>query len=82
MDATTERAIVDILHTLRSAGKTALVVHHDVQTVTEYFDHVLLLNMRLIAAGPTDVAFTEENVKRTYVGKLSLLDQVGARMKE
>lgn len=80
VDAATERAIVDILRELRASGKTALVVHHDLQTVTEYFDHVLLLNMRLVAAGPTSVAFTSENLKRTYGGKLSLLDQVGARM--
>src|SRR5262249_15316092 len=52
VDAATERAIVDVLRGLRDAGKTALVVHHDLQTVPEYFDDVLLLNMRLVAAGP------------------------------
>lgn len=80
VDAATERAIVSILHNLRSAGKTALVVHHDLQTVTEYFDEVLLLNMRLVTSGPTSTVFTAENLKRTYGGKLSLLDQVGARI--
>lgn len=80
VDAATERAIVEILHELRAAGKTALVVHHDLQTVTEYFDYVLLLNMRLVAFGPTDAAFHEENLRRTYGGKLSLLDQVGSRI--
>lgn len=80
VDAATERAIVEILRELRQSGKTALVVHHDLQTVTEYFDQVLLLNMRLVAAGPTATAFTEENLRRTYGGKLSLLDQVGARI--
>ena len=80
VDAATERAIVDVLRELREAGKTALVVHHDLQTGAEYFDEVLLLNMRLIAAGPTQSVFTPENLRRTYGGKLALLDQVGQRM--
>jgi manganese/zinc/iron transport system ATP- binding protein len=54
-----------------------LVVHHDLQTVPEYFDHVILLNMRLVATGPTKTTFTEENLRKTYGGKLTLLDQVG-----
>ena len=81
VDAATERAIVELLRELRSAGKTALVVHHDLQTVAEYFDEVLLLNMRLVASGPVDQAFTTENLRRTYGGKLALLDQVGHRMR-
>jgi len=82
VDAATERAILEVLRTLRSAGKTALVVHHDLQTVAEYFDHVLLLNLRLVAAGPTAEAFTEENLRRTYGGRLSLLEQVGTKLAE
>jgi manganese/zinc/iron transport system ATP- binding protein len=81
VDAATERAIVAILRELRSAGKTALVVHHDLQTVHEYFDHVLLLNMRLVAAGPTREVFTTENLRATYGGKLALLDQVSDRIR-
>lgn len=81
VDAATERAIVAILRELRSAGKTALVVHHDLQTVHEYFDHVLLLNMRLVAAGPTREVFTSENLRATYGGKLALLDQVADRIR-
>jgi manganese/zinc/iron transport system ATP- binding protein len=80
VDAATERAIVAILRELRDAGKTALVVHHDLQTVPEYFDHVMLLNMRLVAAGPTPDVFTPENLRKTYGGKLSLLDRVGQQM--
>ncbi|MGB7159035.1 MAG: ABC transporter ATP-binding protein, partial [Tepidisphaeraceae bacterium] len=53
VDAATEKAIVQILHDLRTSGKTALVVHHDLSTVPEYFDHVILLNMRIVASGPT-----------------------------
>jgi len=80
VDAATERAIVDLLRELRSAGQTALVVHHDLPTVTEYFDEVLLLNMRVVAAGPVATVFTDEHLRATYGGKLSLLDQVGAKM--
>ncbi|MEX0718669.1 MAG: metal ABC transporter ATP-binding protein [Planctomycetaceae bacterium] len=80
VDASTERAIVALLQDLRAAGKTAIVVHHDLQTVTEYFDEVILLNMRLIAAGPVDEAFTTENLRKTYGGKLALLDEVGHKM--
>jgi len=80
VDAATERAIVAILHELRTTGKTALVVHHDLQTVTEYFDYVMLLNMRLVATGPTAEVFTSENLRNTYGGKLALLEQVGHKM--
>jgi manganese/zinc/iron transport system ATP- binding protein len=80
VDAATERAIVGILRKLKEAGKTVIVVHHDLQTVEEYFDHVLLLNMRLIAAGPVADVFTPENLKKTYGGKLALLDRVGHRL--
>lgn len=80
VDAATERAIVALLQDLRSMGKTALVVHHDLQTVSEYFDHVILLNMRVVAAGPTSEVFTSDNLRKTYGGKLPLLDRVGHQM--
>ena len=80
VDAATERAIVDVLRSLQQDGKTALVVHHDLQTVSEYFDEVMLLNLRLIASGPVEKVFTTENLRATYGGKLALLDQVGHRM--
>lgn len=80
VDAATERAIVALLRELQSQGKTALVVHHDLQTVHEYFDHVMLLNMRLVATGRTEDVFTPDNLRATYGGKLPLLDIVGHRM--
>jgi manganese/zinc/iron transport system ATP- binding protein len=73
VDAATERTIVDVLRDLRSTGKTVIVVHHDLQTVGEYFDHVMLLNMRVVAAGPVDSVFTRENLHKTYGGRLTLL---------
>jgi manganese/zinc/iron transport system ATP- binding protein len=76
VDAATERAIVDILKALQASGKTVIAVHHDLVTVPEYYDHVLLLNTRVIAEGSTDETFTQENLKKTYGGRLTLLDEV------
>lgn len=73
VDATTERAIVTLLKELRAAGKTVVVVHHDLQTVPEYFDWVTLLNVRRIASGPVSEVFTEENLRLTYGGRVAFL---------
>ena len=75
VDAATETAIVDTLRRLRREGRTVIVVHHDLQTVAEYFDHVLLLNMRVVAAGSVAAAYTTGNLRRTYGGRLALLDE-------
>ncbi len=81
VDAATERVIVQVLTELKDAGKTILVIHHDLQTVAEYFDHVILLNMRIVAVGPTQTTFTQENLQKTYGGKLTLLDQATEAMR-
>jgi manganese/zinc/iron transport system ATP- binding protein len=73
VDATTERAIVELLQTLRSAGKTVVVVHHDLQTVREYFDWVTLLNVRRIASGPVAEAFSDANLRLAYGGRVAFL---------
>jgi manganese/zinc/iron transport system ATP- binding protein len=75
VDASTEIAIVDVLRTLRDDGRTVICVHHDLQTIPEYFDHVLLLNMRIVAQGPVAEAFTQENLQKAYGGRLTLLDE-------
>ncbi len=75
VDAATERAIIDVLRDLRQRGCTVVCVHHDLQTVPEYFDHVLMLNMRVVAAGAVGEVFTRENLHKTYGGRLTLLDQ-------
>lgn len=82
VDAATESAIVELLHTLRSAGKTVFVVHHDLQTVREYFDYVILLNMRLIACGSIETTFTNENLQKTYGGRLTILDEAAEAMRQ
>lgn len=81
VDASTEAAIVELLREMRAAGKTALVVHHDLQTVPDYFDSVLLLNMRVVAHGPVDEVFTQENLQKTYGGRLTLLDEATEAMR-
>jgi manganese/zinc/iron transport system ATP- binding protein len=82
VDAATERAILELLHELRTGGKTVLVVHHDLQTVREYFDHVILLNMRVVAHGPIGQTFTPENLQKTYGGRLALLDLAAEAMRK
>lgn len=66
VDAKTEKAIIELLKELRDRGKTLIVVHHDLQTVEEYFDWVTLLNTQIIASGPIEEAFTDENIRKTY----------------
>jgi manganese/zinc/iron transport system ATP- binding protein len=78
VDATTEKAIVELLRSLREQGKTVVAVHHDLQTVAEYFDHVCLLNVRKIASGPVEEVFTEENLRQTYGGRAALFGVAGA----
>jgi manganese/zinc/iron transport system ATP- binding protein len=81
VDAATEKAIVEILREMKDAGKTAVVIHHDLQTVPEYFDYVILLNMRVVAHGPVDQVFTPENLHKTYGGRLTLLEEVSEAMR-
>jgi manganese/zinc/iron transport system ATP- binding protein len=76
VDAATERAIIEILRNLRSSGKTVVAVHHDLQSIPEYFDWVTMLNLRLVAAGPVHEVFIPENLQKTYGGRLTILDQV------
>ncbi|SFC55710.1 manganese/zinc/iron transport system ATP-binding protein [Parapedobacter composti] len=82
VDAATEQTIVGLLRDMAAAGKTVVVVHHDLQSAREYFDWIILLNMHLVAAGPVTEAFTDEKIQRAYGGKLSLLSQVGHVMEK
>jgi len=71
VDAATEKAIIDVLKSLRAEGRTVIAVHHDLSTVADYFDHVMLINLRKIADGPVASAFTAENLQATYGGRLA-----------
>ncbi|MFM8469128.1 MAG: metal ABC transporter ATP-binding protein [Limisphaerales bacterium] len=76
VDAATEAAIIALLHELRAAGKTLLVVHHDQPTARNDFDILLLLNMRVVAFGPTEEVFNYETLQKTYGGRLTILSEV------
>ncbi len=81
VDAATEQTIVEILREMRASGRTAIVIHHDLHTVTDYFDSVLMLNMRVVASGPASHVFTRENLERTYGGRLTLLEEATEAMR-
>ncbi|WP_018465708.1 metal ABC transporter ATP-binding protein [Calidithermus timidus] len=66
VDAVTEEAILQVMHELKGRGKTVVVVHHDLETVRDYFDHLTLLNVQVIASGPLEQTFTPEKLKATY----------------
>ncbi len=76
VDAATEKVIFEKLQELRSLNKTVVVVHHDLQSVPDNFDWVMLLNLRLVAFGPVATAFTDENLQHTYGGRLNILSQM------
>ena len=78
VDAATEKAIIGVLKSLKQAGKTVVVVHHDLATVTDYFDHVFLINTRKVAEGPVGEAFTAETLQSAYGGRLATaqIDQI------
>src|SRR5690606_13181424 len=76
IDAATEAAIVTLFQELKAKGKTLVVVHHDLASARNYFDRLLLLNMRVVACGPTDEVFTHELLQQTYGGRLTILSKV------
>ena len=76
VDAATEAAIVNVLRDLRDQGRTLIVVHHDLPTARQYFDSLLLLNMNVVAFGPTAEVFTAEKLQKTYGGRLTILSEV------
>ena len=81
VDAATESAIVTLMRELKDKGKTLLVVHHDLPTAKEYFDMLLLLNMRVVAFGPTEEVFNVEMLQKTYGGRLTILSEVAEAVK-
>jgi len=82
VDAATETAIITLLQELKARGKTLLVVHHDLPTAKDYFDTLLLLNMRVVAFGPTEKVFTNDLLQKTYGGRLTILSEVAEAVRE
>lgn len=66
VDIKTENIIIDTMREFKKAGKTIIAVHHDLTTIKEYFDHVVIVNKQLIAAGGVEEAFTKENIRKAY----------------
>lgn len=75
VDAATEKAIIHILKELRDKGKTLIVVHHDLQTVKDYFDSITLLNVRITDSGKVPEVFNEQNLKKTYGGRIAFFSK-------
>jgi len=75
VDATTEKAIVRILKELAAGGKTVLAVHHDLNTVSEYYERIAILNVGLVASGRVDEVFNSENLMKAYGGKTSFFPE-------
>ena len=65
-DKTTEHAIISLLQEMKARGKTVIVVHHDLNTVPQYFDWVTMVNKQTVAYGPVAETFTDEAIERTY----------------
>jgi ABC-type Mn2+/Zn2+ transport system ATPase subunit len=77
VDMLTEERIITILNKLAKEEKTILVVHHDLATVEKYFNKIIMLNQRLIAAGDVETTFTKENIAMTYGGQLQIMHKIG-----
>lgn len=82
VDAASERAILDMLSAMKSEGKTLVIVHHDLSTAAEFFDQIILMNTRLVAAGPTSEVLTKENLQMAYGAQLTVLSRVADMVKE
>lgn len=82
VDAATEKAILGILQALAAQGKTVIVVHHDLQSAAEFFDWIVLLNMRLVASGPIHQVFTQQLLQEAYGGKLTVLAEISHLIKK
>ena len=73
VDAATEKSLIALLREMKARNKTVICVHHDIQTLKEYFDYVFLLNMRAVALGKVAEVLTQENLRRTYGGRAAFL---------
>jgi manganese/zinc/iron transport system ATP- binding protein len=76
VDVATEKALVELFEKLTDEGKTIVCVHHDLSTVKSYFDHLILINLRLVASGPVETTFTLENLQLAYGGRVGLFAEV------
>ncbi len=66
VDKKTEQILMRLLKEEAADGKIVIAVHHDLNTVSDYFDDVVFLNRQVITEGPVEEAFTQENIDATY----------------
>jgi len=76
VDVATEEIIIDLIKKLCKANKTVIMVHHDLNTAPDYFDHIVMLNTRLIAAGKTEAVFNQDNISSAFGAQLNILSEV------
>jgi manganese/zinc/iron transport system ATP- binding protein len=82
VDARSQERIFRVLSDLRAEGRLVVIVHHDLRSAAEWFDAVALIDMRLVATGPVAEVLTPENLRRTYAGRLDVLDEIGRAVAE
>ena len=80
VDIATEEMIVDLLKEMKDQGKTLVIVHHDLHTAQSYFDHLVLMNTRLVACGKTSDVFTDQILTDTYGGKLTTIAKISQEL--
>jgi len=80
VDIATEEMIVDLLKEMKDQGKTLVIVHHDLHTAQSYFDHLVLMNTRLVACGKTSDVFTDQILTDTYGGKLTTISKISQEL--
>lgn len=82
IDMASEKAILNLISELKAAGKSIIIVHHDLYTVASYFDNVVLMNTRMVKYGKVNEVLTPEYIQETYGGKLDILSRVVDQIKE
>ncbi|MBT8327906.1 MAG: metal ABC transporter ATP-binding protein [Bacteroidia bacterium] len=80
VDISTEEMIISLLKEMKDAGKTLVIVHHDLHTAQSYFDWLVLLNTRLVAAGPVSEVFNDQVLTDTYGGKLTTISKISQEL--
>jgi len=75
VDIVTEERIIKLLKRLAGEGKIIVMIHHDLSRVKDYFDDIIMINRRIVAAGPVAEVFNQTNIQRTYSGQLPILQK-------
>lgn len=77
VDVKTEKAIMNLLDELRQEGHLILISTHNLGTVPEFCDQVIMINRTILAMGSTKSTFTQANLEKVFGGVLRQLHLVG-----